>query len=175
MPASRVVSRVGKPTRKMTAAVLVGTAIAAASQSALAQVPEEGSPAWRVECSGDGKSLECSAIQQAFNRETRQLVVALTARPTTDGKTGTLMITLPLGIDLAAPVMVKADNGVVERSPVQTCTNVGCFVAMMLTEKSIAAMRTGAELKITVQDANKKPIEMKLPLLGFGLAFDKAK
>jgi hypothetical protein len=26
-----------------------------------------------------------------------------------------------------------------------------------------------------VQDANKKPVEMGLPLLGFGLAFDKAK
>jgi len=26
-----------------------------------------------------------------------------------------------------------------------------------------------------VQDANKKPIEMSLPLLGFGIAFDKAK
>jgi hypothetical protein len=26
-----------------------------------------------------------------------------------------------------------------------------------------------------VQDANKKPVEMSLPLLGFGLAFDKAK
>jgi invasion protein IalB len=36
-------------------------------------------------------------------------------------------------------------------------------------------MRSGNDLKITVQDANKKPIEMSLPLLGFGLAFDKAK
>jgi hypothetical protein len=26
-----------------------------------------------------------------------------------------------------------------------------------------------------VQDANKKPVDMSLPLLGFGLAFDKAK
>jgi hypothetical protein len=26
-----------------------------------------------------------------------------------------------------------------------------------------------------VQDANKKPVEMSLPLLGFALAFDKAK
>jgi invasion protein IalB len=34
---------------------------------------------------------------------------------------------------------------------------------------------TGADLKITVQDANKKPIDMSLPLLGFGVAFDKAK
>jgi invasion protein IalB len=36
-------------------------------------------------------------------------------------------------------------------------------------------MRAGSDLKITVQDANKKPIEMSLPLLGFGIAFDKAK
>jgi invasion protein IalB len=36
-------------------------------------------------------------------------------------------------------------------------------------------MRTGSQLNITVQDANKKPVDMSLPLLGFGLAFDKAK
>jgi len=46
---------------------------------------------------------------------------------------------------------------------------------MTLSDKFIAAMRAGGELKITVQDANKKPIEMSLPLLGFGIAFDKAK
>ncbi len=46
---------------------------------------------------------------------------------------------------------------------------------MTVSDKLIAAMRTGGELKITVQDANKKPIDMSLPLLGFGLAFDKAK
>ena len=78
------------------------------------------------------------------------------------------------GIDAAAraqftePVAVKVDNGAAERQPIQTCTNVGCFVAMTLTDKMIAAMRTGSELKITVQDANKKPIDMGLPLLGFG-------
>jgi invasion protein IalB len=46
---------------------------------------------------------------------------------------------------------------------------------MTLNDKFLAAMRTGGELKITMQDANKKPIEMSLPLLGFGIAFDKAK
>jgi len=46
---------------------------------------------------------------------------------------------------------------------------------MTLTDKMLAAMRTGSELKITVQDVNKKPVDMGMPLLGFGLAFDKAK
>jgi invasion protein IalB len=36
-------------------------------------------------------------------------------------------------------------------------------------------MRAGSELKIAVQDANKKPVEMSLPLLGFGIAYDKTK
>ena len=70
---------------------------------------------------------------------------------------------------------MKVDNGTPEKQAIQTCTNFGCFVAMTLTDKFIAAMRTGSELKLTVQDANKKPIDMSLPLLGFGPAFDNAK
>ena len=69
----------------------------------------------------------------------------------------------------------RFSTGAPERQPIQTCTNVGCFVGMTLNDKFLAAMRGGGELKIAVQDANKKPVEMSLPLLGFGLAFDKAK
>ena len=84
-----------------------------------------------------------------------------------------MLMTLPFGLNLTEPVLVKVDNGTPERQAIQTCTNVGCFAAMTLSDKLIAAMRTAGELKITVQDANK--VEMILPLLGFGLAFDKAK
>ena len=133
------------------------------------------SAAWRVECSGDGKALECRAVQQVFQRETRQLVLSAVVRPAPDAKTGAMLLTLPLGLNLTEPVTVKVDNGAAERQPIQTCTNVGCFVTMTLSDKMLAAMRTGSELKITVQDVNKKPIDMGLPLLGFGLAFDKAK
>src|SRR5262249_39019898 len=135
-----------------------------------------GTPAaWRVECAGDGKTLDCRAVQQVFHRETRQLVVSALVRPAADGKTGAMGLTLPLGLHLNQPVPVRVANGSAERKSIQTCPNVGCFVAMTLTDKLIAAMRTGSDLKITVQDANKKPVEMSLPLLGFGIAFDKAK
>jgi hypothetical protein len=36
-------------------------------------------------------------------------------------------------------------------------------------------MRTGNELKVAIQDSKKKPIELTVPLLGFSLAFDKAR
>jgi invasion protein IalB len=175
MPASRHASAAGK-CAATTAVVMALTILIAAAQSARAEQAPEGAPAaWRVECVGDGKTLDCRAVQQVFHRETRQLVVSALVRPAPDGKSAAMIITLPLGLNLTEPVSVKVDNGTAERQSIQTCTNVGCFVAMTLTDKLIAAMRAGSDLKITVQDANKKPIEMSLPLLGFGIAFDKAK
>ena len=174
MPVSR--HPVGRRAVLAAAAAAATVLIAPASHAAPAQAPEASPPAaWRVECSGDGKTLECRAVQQVFQRETRQLVVSVVVRPAADGKTGAMVMTLPLGLNLTEPVQVKVDNGAPERQAIQTCTNVGCFVAMTLADKFLSAMRGGQDLKITVQDANKKPIEMSLPLLGFGLAFDKAK
>jgi invasion protein IalB len=177
MRASRHPLSAGKRAATIAAAMALTAAMSAGPPSVLAQqAPPEGPPAaWRVECSGDGKTLDCRAVQQVFHRETRQLVVSVVVRPAADGKTGAMVITLPLGLNLTEPVVVKVDNGAPERQSIQTCTNVGCFVAMTLTDKFIAAMRAGNDLKITVQDANKKPIDMSLPLLGFGIAFDKAK
>jgi invasion protein IalB len=140
---------------------------------ALAQEPPPA--AWRVECSGDGKTLDCRAVQQLFQRDTRQLLVSMLVRKAPDPKSALVTLQLPLGLNLTEPVQLKVDNGQPEKQPIQTCTNTGCFVSMTANERLLTAMRSGTELKIAVQDASKNPVEMSLPLLGFGLAFDKAK
>src|SRR5262249_61132008 len=90
------------------AAVMGLTALIAAAQSALAQEAPEGAPAaWRVECAGDGKTLDCRAVQQVFHRETRQLVVSALVRPAADGKTGAMVLTLPPRLNLTEPVSAK--------------------------------------------------------------------
>jgi len=106
--------------------------------------PAQDVAAWRVECTGDGKS-------------------------------GAMIIQLPLGLNLTEPITVKVDNGISERQPIQTCTNVGCFAALTANERLVTSMRNGTDLKITFQDANKKPVELAVPLLGFGVAFDKVR
>jgi invasion protein IalB len=137
---------------------------------------QEAPPAaWRVECSGDGKTLDCRAVQQLFQRDTRQLLVSMLVRKSPDPKAALVTLQLPLGLNLTEPVQLKVDNGQPEKQPIQTCTNTGCFVSMTANERLVTAMRSGSELKIAVQDAGKNPVEMSLPLLGFGLAFDKAK
>lgn len=142
------------------------------------QAPEAGPPpAWRVECVGDGKSLECRAIQQLIQVQgnTRQPIVSVAVRYAPELKAGQMSILLPLGLNLTEPVQIKVDNGVPERQSIQTCGNGGCLATMTANDKLLTAMRSGTDLKITVQDQSKKSIDLVIPLLGFGIAYDKTK
>ena len=42
---------------------------------------------------------------------------------------------LPLGLNLTEAIQIKVDGGAPERQPIQTCTNIGCFVSMAVNEK----------------------------------------
>jgi invasion protein IalB len=152
------------------AASLAFAALIAAQNSI--PVAAQDVAAWRVECTSDGKTLDCRAVQQLFQRDSRQLVLAILVRKAPDPKAAAVMIQLLLGLSLTDPV-VKVDNCQPERQPIQTCTNVGCFVTFTQTTSSPRC--AGTELKITVQDSNKKAIDLSVPLLGFALAFDKAR
>ena len=138
-----------------------------------AVVAQDATPAaWRVECGGDGKTLECRAVQQLVAQENKQLVIQLAARVGPD-EMPVLGLQLPLGINLAEPIQLKVDAGKEERHQVQTCTTAGCLLSIPLKDPLLASMRTGTVLKVTVFDANKRAIAIDVPLLGFGLAFDK--
>jgi invasion protein IalB len=155
----------------------IGAALLVASLSAVPAVraQDPASAAWRVDCAGDGKVLECRALQQIVNRDDKHLLAQITVRLPPDSKTPVMMLQLPLGLNLSEPVQFKVDNGTVEKQPVQTCTTTGCFVGMQLNDKFLAAMRGDTLLKIALQDSNKQPIAIDVPLLGFSLALDKAK
>jgi invasion protein IalB len=157
---------------------LLSVAAAIVLPCTTAQAQAQDAAAWRVECTGDGKHLDCRAVQQLFQRIPNQgdrLLVAVLVRKPPDSKTAQMTIQLPLGLNLTEAVQIRVDGGPPERQPIQTCTNIGCFVSMAASDKLIAAMRNGKSLKITVQDPNKKPVEMPLPLLGFSLAYDKVR
>jgi invasion protein IalB len=161
--------RHGIPPRAMQ--VLVVACIAISAGSAIAQ----DVAAWRVECTGDGKSLDCRAVQQLIHSQTRQSLVLIMARGAKDPKAASITMVLPLGLNLTEPVQIRVDNHKPESHNIQTCTNTGCFLALTASPGLVAQMRGGRQLRITLQDANKKPVEMALPLLGFGIAFDKAR
>ena len=154
--------------------LMAATALLALGPATPALTQDAAPSAWRVECSGDGKTLDCRAVQQMVNQADKQLVVQLAARIAPDTKAPALALQLPLGINLAEPIQIKVDDGTAEKVPVQTCTAAGCFVTLPLKDPLLAAMRTGKTLRVTVYDATKRAITIEVPLLGFGLAFDKA-
>jgi invasion protein IalB len=153
-------------------AVLAAAALAGALACGAAGA-QGGPPPWRVECAGDGRTLECQAIQLILRD--RQLLMQVAVRYVPETKAAAMTIRLPLGLNLTEPVLIKVDSGQPERQPIETCDASGCLVSMTASDRLIAAMRSGNELKITVQDASKKPVEMSVSLLGFGIAFDKTK
>jgi invasion protein IalB len=155
----------------------IGAAILATSLGVPSAIrAQDAAPAaWRVEYTGDGKVLECRALQQIINRDDKRRLAQLTVRLPPDSNTPVMMLQLPLGLNLSEPVQFRVDNGAVEKQQVQTCTTTGCFVGMQLNDKFLASMRGGTLLKIALQDSNKQPIALDVPLLGFSLALDKAK
>lgn len=170
---------------KISSVATICVAAVATLLAAGPAVAQDGAGAWRVECSGDGKVLDCRAVQQLVTREDRQLVVQLVARLVPEAKPvvaaatpaammPVLTLQLPLGINVGEPLVLKVDDGKEEKIPLQTCTATGCFASVPLKDPLLAALRGGKQLKLALQDSNKRVINIDVPLLGFGLAFDKA-
>lgn len=156
-------------TCRKTAAVLI-----AAFAAATASAQERSGDAWRVECNGDGKTLECSAVQQLVTREDRKVVAVIAARMDPATKAPVLAMQLPLGISVSDPVLLKINGNPDEKLSIQTCANNGCYASVPLKEALMNALRTGTTLKISFQNNSKQTLNIDVPLLGFGLAFDKA-
>jgi invasion protein IalB len=160
--------------------LIAGCGMATAQQAPPAAAPpaapaqaQPAPAAWRLECVGDGKTLECQIVQSLVSREDGKLVVLVSVRLPPKAQP-VMMLQLPLGLNVAEPVQIAVDKGVPDKQPVQTCTNTGCFVGMPLNDKFVLAMRTGTSMKVTVQDSAKRQIVLDIPLLGFGIALDKA-
>lgn len=148
----------------------------AADPTTTASIPATGSN-WRAECSTDGQTLDCRALQQVLIRDNRQtqLVAAVTIRVPAETKKPVMMVQMPLGILVSETVELAVDEGKPERFNIQTCNQQGCFVGSPLAETLLAAMRNGKQLRIVFQNANKQAVTVTIPLAGFALVYDKVK
>jgi invasion protein IalB len=147
---------------------------AVAAEQTTSSIAAVGS-SWRVECTNNGESLDCRAVQQVVIRKNQQLVAGLMVRVPADTKKPVMMVQMPLGILVSEAVELVIDEGKPERFNIQTCNQQGCFVGTPLAEALLAAMRNGKQLRIAFQDSNKQSVVVTMPLAGFALAYDKVK
>lgn len=156
---------------------LIALCVVVCASGAAAQersIPASAGQGWRVECANDGKTLDCRAEAQVVQRENNQLIAALTVRVPAETKKPVMMVQVPLGISVNAPVSVAVE-GASESLVIQTCTQAGCYAGGPVTDAMIAALRSKTQVRIVFQNLDKQAVTVTLPLAGFPAAYDKLK
>jgi invasion protein IalB len=86
-----------------------------------------------------------------------------------------LLVRLPLGIYLPAGVSVQFGQDPAKPLALQRCSKSGCYAEYAITEADIAAMLKGADVTLTAQTRDQKPLQYLIPAEGFPAAYAKIK
>lgn len=109
---------------------------------------------WSVVCQAAGDVTACVVRQVQSNSQTNQHLLTIEiARDGTDKLTGVLL--LPLGLSLAQGAQLKIGETTIGGMRVfSTCIQQGCLAPFDITDKTLAELRAGKTLDVTVSAAN---------------------
>lgn len=134
-----------------------------------------GQPTWRVNCSSSQAGLDCRVTQTLFVRKTGQrfLIVAIRVAPET--KQPIMWIQTPLRTYLPAGVSLQFGQDPAKSVPIRNCDRSGCLATYPVTEAEISAMEQATGLTVSIQDLQKRPITLRVPVQGFAEAYARIK
>ncbi len=136
-------------------------------------------PGWAARCTSAGREapLECVMEQNLVLtlNKTSQLLVVVAIHVPSNTHTPEALIQLPLGLNLPLGVKLQVDEGKTIEVPIQTCENRGCYASTQVAPDLLAALRSGKQLKISVQNMAKENLTIPVPLGEFAAAYDKIK
>ena len=119
--------------------------------------------------------LECAIEESAVLTKTGQLIVLVNIRIASDTRAPVALVQLPLGLNLPAGAKLQVDEGKAVDLQIQTCEQRGCYANLPVAADTLAAMRSGKQLKVLFQTLTKEPIAIPLPLTDFAAAYEKIK
>lgn len=136
-------------------------------------------PGWAARCTSAGREapLECVMEQNLVLtvNKTNQLLVVVAIHVPSNTHTPEALIQLPLGLNLPLGVKLQVDEGKTVEVPIQTCENRGCYASTQVAPELLAALRSGKQLKISVQNMGKENLTIPVQLSDFAAAYDKIK
>jgi invasion protein IalB len=152
------------------------TAAAPQAEAAPAN-PAAASPGWAARCTSASRDapLECAIEETAILTKTGQLVILVNIRVPSDTHTPVALVQLPLGISLPVGAKFQVDDGKAVDLQIQTCENRGCYASTPIAPDTLAALRSGKQLKVSFQNLAKETISIPMPLTDFAAAYDKIK
>ena len=163
---------------------IVAMAVSFAAAPASAQEPvlggeAEAAPAaaqWSGRCVSEARQsgAECTMLERAFVGSNRQVVGTVSLRLPADGATS-LLVSVPLGIYLAAGIGFNVDGAATQQLELQTCDRNGCYGSGAVSPETLAAMQNGQKLNIVFQSMNKQAVTLEMSLVGFTAVYQKLK
>lgn len=127
---------------------------------------------WRVGCVQQGATKRC-ALSQVQTQQNGQRVLAMELNaPAGSTVTGTLV--MPFGLALDSGVAFQIDDKPA-MTPVRfrTCVPAGCLVNVSFDATTVAALRTGAVLKVKATVDGGAAMPLSISLQGFAAALDR--
>jgi invasion protein IalB len=161
----------------LAAALVFSMATSAHSQTPASALPggasslQETYQDWSLACQSGGQTV--CAISQQQTQQNGQRVLAIELRRSNDDTLSGNLI-LPFGLLLDAGVILEVDDGQ-KGEPLRfsTCMPGGCLVPLSFDADYVAALQSGTALRVKVQSADTKEINLSISLKGLSPALDR--
>jgi invasion protein IalB len=139
-----------------------------------AKGPAEEPAAWAVSCSDQGQQkFTCEMTQSLIDQKTQAQVMLISIKNTSTGDAKAMLIRMFHGVYLPTGVSVKIDSGQATPIAFQKSDRFGVYAALPLTDRIVADMKKGKDLRFSLQVNQGESLELVARLNGFGPAFDK--
>lgn len=154
---------------------------APAAKAAPAPAPAAPAPAaeepaaWAVSCTDQGlKQFTCEMTQSLIDQKSNTQVVLISIKSGgAPGESKAMLIRFFHGVYLPTGVSVKVDGGQASPIAFQKSDRLGVYAALPLTDRVLADMKRGKDLRLSVEVNKGQPLEVVARLIGFAPAFDR--
>jgi invasion protein IalB len=128
---------------------------------------------WAVRCYPTQNASPCDMFQQSNDKNTQQRVLAISIAYIPHLDRHAIQVSVPLGVSLAAGVVVHTASFSSPALPFRRCDRTGCYVEMLIDNSIVTQLSSGGDtagVKIVSDDG--KNYDLKLSLNGFAAAHD---
>lgn len=134
-------------------------------------------PAWESGCQAASRAapLNCGMQQRLGVQQTGQLIAALAIQVPSQTRKPSMILQLPLGMNLAQGASLQIDANPAIKVPIQSCDQSGCVAIMALPDATLAQMMAAKGMTLTLMNAANKPIKVPFQMTGFATTYNNIK
>ena len=108
-----------------------------------------------------------------IDQKSNAQILLISIKHATAGEANAMLLRFFHGVYLPGGVSLQIDGGQATQIVFQKSDRLGVYAALPLTDRIVADMKRGKDLKLSVQINQNEPLQLVARLNGFGPAYDK--